>query len=82
MDKEILNFYFSPGMWQWLDKTVMDYTNWGGSQSSDNSYGSIRSMDGQWSTGSRWYDRAYICKTPKSETIILITTQFELMFVQ
>ncbi|XP_041804377.1 macrophage mannose receptor 1-like [Chelmon rostratus] len=53
------------GMWQWLDKTVMDYTNWGGSQSSDNSYGSIRSMDGQWSTGSRWYDRAYICKTPK-----------------
>ncbi|XP_070829826.1 macrophage mannose receptor 1-like [Chaetodon trifascialis] len=53
------------GTWQWLDKTAMDYNNWGDSLSQDNSYGAIRSSDGRWTTGSRWYDRPYICKTSK-----------------
>ncbi|XP_047445681.1 macrophage mannose receptor 1-like isoform X2 [Mugil cephalus] len=52
------------GDWLWLDKTVMDYTNWGVDEP-DSDYGSIRTSDGFWNSGRRWHDRGYICKTPK-----------------
>ncbi|XP_071402106.1 macrophage mannose receptor 1-like [Centroberyx affinis] len=52
------------GKWLWLDKTVMDYTNWGPDEPDDDSYGKVQSSDGTWRTGHSWR-RAYICKTPK-----------------
>ncbi|XP_042353142.1 macrophage mannose receptor 1-like isoform X2 [Plectropomus leopardus] len=52
------------GTWKWLDKTVMDYTNWGIDEPDDD-YGEIGTSDGAWRTGRRWHDRAYICETPK-----------------
>ncbi|KAM7400356.1 hypothetical protein PAMA_004850 [Pampus argenteus] len=52
------------GMWKWLDETVLDYINWG-SEDLDSEYGEISTTDGLWSTGYRWHDRAYICKTRK-----------------
>ncbi|XP_034742576.1 macrophage mannose receptor 1-like [Etheostoma cragini] len=53
------------GIWKWLDKTTMDYTNWYDGQPGGNSYGLIASINGKWSTGSHWYDRGYVCKTAK-----------------
>ncbi|XP_067462381.1 macrophage mannose receptor 1-like [Thunnus thynnus] len=53
------------GRWLWLDKTVMDYTNWEQGEPNDNNYAAIKTADGTWRTGNRWYDRAYICKTAK-----------------
>ncbi|XP_029970822.1 macrophage mannose receptor 1-like isoform X2 [Salarias fasciatus] len=52
------------GTWLWLDKTVMDYTNWA-LYEPDSDYGAIRTSDGAWSSGRRWHDRAYICKKAK-----------------
>ncbi|XP_020490895.2 macrophage mannose receptor 1-like [Labrus bergylta] len=52
------------GKWLWLDKTVMDYTNWGPDEP-ENDYGEIGASDGAWRTGRRWHDRGYICETPK-----------------
>lgn len=52
------------GVWKWLDKTVMDYSNWA-EEGSDKDYGEIRTVDGTWGSGRRWDDQAYICKTPK-----------------
>uniref|UniRef100_A0AAQ5XL32 Mannose receptor, C type 1b n=3 Tax=Amphiprion ocellaris TaxID=80972 RepID=A0AAQ5XL32_AMPOC len=52
------------GTWMWLDKTVLDYTNWA-PEEPESDYGAIRTSDGTWSTGRRWHDRGYICKTPK-----------------
>ncbi len=62
-------------MWLWLDKSVMDYTNWAEGQPYSNNYGVIGARDGKWSAGSKWNDRPYICKTAKGETIILMRTQ-------
>ncbi|XP_044077016.1 macrophage mannose receptor 1-like [Siniperca chuatsi] len=53
------------GMWLWLDKTAMDYTNWGDGEPDSNTYGAIRAANGKWSTARPWYDRGYICKTSK-----------------
>uniref|UniRef100_A0A8D3DFH1 Macrophage mannose receptor 1-like n=1 Tax=Scophthalmus maximus TaxID=52904 RepID=A0A8D3DFH1_SCOMX len=53
------------GVWQWLDKTVMDYINWDTDQPGDNTYGVIEVSDGRWRTGEKWNRREYICKTPK-----------------
>lgn len=55
---------FSLGTWQWLDKTVLSYTNWGEDEP-EAEFGGISTTDGTWSSGKRWHDRAYICKTPK-----------------
>uniref|UniRef100_A0A3B4UJN7 Mannose receptor, C type 1b n=1 Tax=Seriola dumerili TaxID=41447 RepID=A0A3B4UJN7_SERDU len=52
------------GTWMWLDKTVMDYTNWAEDEP-DSEFGAISTSDGIWKTGRRWHDRPYICKTPK-----------------
>ncbi|XP_078120279.1 macrophage mannose receptor 1-like isoform X1 [Sander vitreus] len=52
------------GTWLWLDKTVMDYTNWA-LDDSNNDFAEIGTLDGAWRTGRRWHDRAYICETPK-----------------
>ncbi|XP_029309225.1 macrophage mannose receptor 1-like [Cottoperca gobio] len=52
------------GEWLWLDKTIMDYTNWAEGQT-DRSYGRINSLDGKWNTGRQVHLRPYICKTPK-----------------
>ncbi|XP_059201160.1 macrophage mannose receptor 1-like [Centropristis striata] len=53
------------GTWKWLDKTVMDYTNWAEEEPDDDDYGEIGTSDGAWRSGRRWHDRAYICETPK-----------------
>ncbi|KAM9845227.1 macrophage mannose receptor 1b [Aulostomus maculatus] len=53
------------GIWMWLDKTIMDYTNWGPEDSDQREYGEIRCSDGLWESGHRWNDRAYVCETPK-----------------
>nr|XP_020447068.1 macrophage mannose receptor 1-like [Monopterus albus] len=52
------------GNWNWLDNTVMDYTNWGPDEPNYD-YGEIGASDGLWRSGRRWHDRAYICETPK-----------------
>ncbi|KAF0046776.1 hypothetical protein F2P81_000409 [Scophthalmus maximus] len=56
------------GVWQWLDKTVMDYINWDTDQPGDNTYGVIEVSDGRWRTGEKWNRREYICKTPKASS--------------
>lgn len=58
------------GTWQWLDKTVLDYINWAEDEP-DSDFGAIKTLNGTWSSGHRWHDRPYICKTPK----IMITDQ-------
>ncbi|XP_012711245.2 macrophage mannose receptor 1 isoform X1 [Fundulus heteroclitus] len=52
------------GSWAWLDKNVLDYTNWAEDEP-ESEFGAIRTADGTWSSGRRWHDRSYICKTPK-----------------
>ncbi|XP_038573589.1 macrophage mannose receptor 1b [Micropterus salmoides] len=52
------------GTWMWLDKTVMDYTNWAPDEP-ENDYGEVGTSDATWRTGRRWHDRPYICETPK-----------------
>ncbi|CAJ1072733.1 macrophage mannose receptor 1-like isoform X1 [Xyrichtys novacula] len=52
------------GTWLWLDKKVIDFTNWAPDEP-ENDYGEIGTSDGAWRTGRRWHDRGYICKTPK-----------------
>ncbi len=69
--------YLSPGEWLWLDKTVMDYTNWDEGQPSDYSHGGISTSDGTWKAGHQRFDRPYICKTPKGKIILLMWIQFE-----
>uniref|UniRef100_A0A3B4X378 Mannose receptor, C type 1b n=1 Tax=Seriola lalandi dorsalis TaxID=1841481 RepID=A0A3B4X378_SERLL len=53
------------GDWLWLDNTVKDYTNWDEGQPTFQNHGAISASDGTWKTGAQWYDRPYICKTPK-----------------
>uniref|UniRef100_A0A4W6EYQ1 Mannose receptor, C type 1b n=1 Tax=Lates calcarifer TaxID=8187 RepID=A0A4W6EYQ1_LATCA len=53
------------GLWRWLDKTVMDYSNWDRSVPDEDNYGTIKVSDGRWRGGRQWHDRGYICKTPK-----------------
>uniref|UniRef100_A0A3Q3W752 Mannose receptor, C type 1b n=1 Tax=Mola mola TaxID=94237 RepID=A0A3Q3W752_MOLML len=53
------------GTWLWLDKTVMDYTNWAESQPSAHPVGEISTSNGQWRTNRKQFKRPYICKTPK-----------------
>uniref|UniRef100_A0A8C5BXJ9 Mannose receptor, C type 1b n=1 Tax=Gadus morhua TaxID=8049 RepID=A0A8C5BXJ9_GADMO len=57
--------------WNWLDKTIVDYTNWDeDSPDESNSYAKVQSLTGKWTTGRKWNDRAYICKTPKASHTI------------
>ncbi|XP_017266613.1 macrophage mannose receptor 1-like [Kryptolebias marmoratus] len=63
------------GKWLWLDKTVMDFTNWRSDETdtddyfssrfSRDSHGLISTSDGMWSRSRGWLDRPYICKTAK-----------------
>uniref|UniRef100_A0A3B4UK92 Mannose receptor, C type 1b n=1 Tax=Seriola dumerili TaxID=41447 RepID=A0A3B4UK92_SERDU len=53
----------------WLDKTVMDYTNWDVSQPGKGIYATIDSSNGGWSTSRQWPNRGYICKITKGETV-------------
>ncbi|XP_019969273.2 macrophage mannose receptor 1b [Paralichthys olivaceus] len=55
------------GIWKWLDKTVLDYTNWAADEP-DSDFGNVATSDGTWQSGRRWHDRPYICKTPKVMT--------------
>lgn len=69
--------YFPTGEWLWLDKTVMDYTNWDEDQPNEHSYGGISTSDGTWRADYQRFARPYICKTPKGKIILLMWTQFE-----
>ncbi|XP_038573590.1 macrophage mannose receptor 1-like [Micropterus salmoides] len=53
------------GEWLWLDKTVMDYTNWGEGPPNRHSHGDISTSDGIWKATYGWNKQPYICKTPK-----------------
>lgn len=68
-----LSFCLALGTWQWLDKTVMDYTNWA-TDEPDSDYGEINTLDGTWKSGRRWHDRAYICETAKGKMVIFMST--------
>ena len=50
----------------WLDKTVMDYTNWGYRSSQNMDFGAIQTEDGKWSLD-KWDVKPYICKTQKGK---------------
>ncbi|XP_075877945.1 macrophage mannose receptor 1-like [Nelusetta ayraudi] len=52
------------GSWKWLDKTVLDFTNWAEDEP-ENDFGEVSTADGAWKTGRGWHDRGYICETPK-----------------
>ena len=56
-------------MWLWLDRTAMDYTNWGLGETYGSRYGAIGARDGKWAAATE-RRRGYICKIPKGETII------------
>ncbi|KAM3850435.1 macrophage mannose receptor 1-like [Diretmus argenteus] len=59
------------GKWLWLDKTVMDYTNWRDNEpDEDNTYGGMSPLDGKWRAGRSYYRRAYVCKTPKAPQVL------------
>ncbi|XP_030220618.1 macrophage mannose receptor 1b [Gadus morhua] len=63
------------GKWNWLDKTIVDYTNWDeDSPDESNSYAKVQSLTGKWTTGRKWNDRAYICKTPKVALVNMMPT--------
>lgn len=62
-------FHLFPGKWLWMDRSVMDYTNWIDDVPGSGTYGEIRSADGTWSSRRGWYRKGYICKTLKSEII-------------
>uniref|UniRef100_A0A8C5GDM7 Macrophage mannose receptor 1-like n=1 Tax=Gouania willdenowi TaxID=441366 RepID=A0A8C5GDM7_GOUWI len=66
--KTLNSSVFVLGTWLWLDKTVVDYTNWA-PEEPDSDYGSVRTTDGAWSSGRKWHDRPYICKTAKGKLI-------------
>ncbi|XP_018531719.1 macrophage mannose receptor 1 isoform X2 [Lates calcarifer] len=51
--------------WLWLDRTVMDYTNWEEGEPDSETHGAITTSDGKWKTGTYWYRKPYICKTAK-----------------
>ncbi|XP_013873795.1 macrophage mannose receptor 1 isoform X2 [Austrofundulus limnaeus] len=59
------------GVWQWLDKTVLDYTNWHSDDIESLSFGRsshrcrISTSDGKWIKDRGWMERPYICKTAK-----------------
>lgn len=50
----------------WLDKTVMDYTNWAENQPKRGNFGEVSSSDGTWKTSNAW-ERPYVCKTKKGK---------------
>ncbi|KAG7523935.1 hypothetical protein JOB18_004764 [Solea senegalensis] len=52
------------GTWKWLDKTVLDYTNWS-EDNHDYDFGRISTFDGHWISSNRWTESPYVCKTPK-----------------
>uniref|UniRef100_A0A669D8Q0 Mannose receptor, C type 1b n=2 Tax=Oreochromis niloticus TaxID=8128 RepID=A0A669D8Q0_ORENI len=52
------------GTWLWLDRTILDFTNWAPDEP-DSDFGAIQTSDGTWNSGRRWHDRPYICKTAK-----------------
>uniref|UniRef100_A0A3P9KK49 Macrophage mannose receptor 1 n=1 Tax=Oryzias latipes TaxID=8090 RepID=A0A3P9KK49_ORYLA len=51
--------------WMWIDKSVVDYTNWKSGMPKSESCVDIHSDSGQWSTTSCNRYKSYICKTPK-----------------
>ncbi|KAM7400358.1 hypothetical protein PAMA_004851 [Pampus argenteus] len=53
--------------WFWLDKTIMDYTNWDAGQPGNGNQVAvtISSSEGTWKESYLRYARPYICKTPK-----------------
>uniref|UniRef100_A0A8C7Z677 Mannose receptor, C type 1b n=1 Tax=Oryzias sinensis TaxID=183150 RepID=A0A8C7Z677_9TELE len=53
------------GEWLWLDYSFMTFTNWA-PEEPDSEYGAIMTSDGSWTTGRRWHDKSYICKTYKA----------------
>ncbi|KAF3698791.1 Macrophage mannose receptor 1 [Channa argus] len=63
------------GEWMWLDKTIMDYINWGEGQPDDRGFGSVVTADGTWKTSTESYRKPYICKTPKVLQITPSPTQ-------
>ncbi|XP_026005210.1 macrophage mannose receptor 1-like [Astatotilapia calliptera] len=54
------------GLWKWLDKTAIDFINWGPNEPGGfGTYGAIASLDGSWTTGRVYSSKGFICKAPK-----------------
>lgn len=69
-------------MIQWLDRTPVDYTNWRRGNPNTNGVGSIKVEDGLWTTEYQNANKPYICKTPKSKSTLLLTTQYKTVLFQ
>uniref|UniRef100_A0AAY4A3Z7 Macrophage mannose receptor 1 n=1 Tax=Denticeps clupeoides TaxID=299321 RepID=A0AAY4A3Z7_9TELE len=51
--------------WNWLDGSVLDYTNWGPGEPVFSSYGHIFTSNGMWGTSREYSRKPFICKTRK-----------------
>lgn len=57
------------GLWKWLDKTAIDFVNWGPNEPGDTGiYGAIASLDGSWTTGIAYNSKGFICKAPTGKS--------------
>uniref|UniRef100_A0AAX7UFB5 Mannose receptor, C type 1b n=1 Tax=Astatotilapia calliptera TaxID=8154 RepID=A0AAX7UFB5_ASTCA len=57
------------GLWKWLDKTAIDFINWGPNEPGGfGTYGAIASLDGSWTTGRVYSSKGFICKAPKGKS--------------
>ncbi|XP_062381617.1 macrophage mannose receptor 1-like [Sardina pilchardus] len=53
------------GQWHWLDKTVLDYTNWADRRPASENHAAISTSDFKWKHRHMRMDFPYICKKPK-----------------
>ncbi|XP_063075241.1 macrophage mannose receptor 1b isoform X2 [Engraulis encrasicolus] len=62
------------GQWGWLDKTVLDFTNWADDEPSDyDQHAVLSTEDFKWRSGGSYMYKPYICKTPKVPSPVAAT---------
>ncbi|XP_035526281.1 macrophage mannose receptor 1-like [Morone saxatilis] len=69
------------GEWLWVDRTVMDYTNWGEGQPNKHIHAVISTLNGTWKGDHERNKRAYICKTPKVLPPTPLPTKPHVLFI-
>ncbi|KAG5285389.1 hypothetical protein AALO_G00002830 [Alosa alosa] len=53
------------GQWHWLDKSVLDYTNWADGRPANHNHAVISTSDFKWADHYEHMNFPYICKKPK-----------------